>query len=196
VLQRTVLPDGRTVRTRCFQHEPTQLPRPLAVKDVSKRLLVDIAQPEVAAIVDDACTPHPHLHECTGLRTLGDIEGRFACLDIDRLSTIAVHPRPRRVSEGGRRVQPLVGRRFVAYNRPMTKATRAVLAEALKLEAEARAELAAEILASLDGPNDPDAEGAWALEIGRRVTAIEQGTARLEPWDDVKRRIEQGLRRR
>ena len=75
----------------------------------------------------------------------------------------------------------------------MTRAAQAVLAEALKLEVDARAELAAELLASLDGPDDPGAEAAWAQEIERRVAAIEQGSARLEPWDDVKRRIERGL---
>jgi putative addiction module component (TIGR02574 family) len=78
----------------------------------------------------------------------------------------------------------------------MTRAAQAVLAEALKLEVDARAELAAELLASLDGPDDPGAEAAWAHEIERRVAAIEQGTAQLEAWDDVKRRIERGLNRR
>lgn len=78
----------------------------------------------------------------------------------------------------------------------MTRVAQAVLAEALKLEVDARAELAAELLASLDGPGDPDAGTTWAQEIVRRVAAIEQGTAQLEPWDDVKRRIEQSLGRR
>ena len=72
----------------------------------------------------------------------------------------------------------------------MTKAAKAVLADALRLDLDARAELAAELLASLDGPADPDAEAAWAVEIERRVAAIEAGTVKLEPWEDVKRRIE------
>ena len=72
----------------------------------------------------------------------------------------------------------------------MTKATEAVLANALRLRPDERAELAAELLASLDGPADPDAEAAWALEIKRRVQGIEEGTIELEPWQDVKRRIE------
>lgn len=73
---------------------------------------------------------------------------------------------------------------------PMTKSTKAVLAEALRLDPDSRAELAAELLASLDGPADPDAEAAWTAEIERRVAAIEAGTAKLEPWEDVRRRIE------
>jgi putative addiction module component (TIGR02574 family) len=72
----------------------------------------------------------------------------------------------------------------------MTKAADAVLADALRLEPDARAEIAAELLASLDGPQDPDAEAAWAQEIEGRVAAIEAGTVTLEPWDEVKRRIE------
>lgn len=75
----------------------------------------------------------------------------------------------------------------------MTKAAQAVLADALRLDADARAELAAEILASLDGPADPDAEAAWAAEIQRRVAAIVSGTAQLEPWEEVKRRIEKDI---
>jgi putative addiction module component (TIGR02574 family) len=71
----------------------------------------------------------------------------------------------------------------------MTKAAEAVLADALRLDLEARAAVAAELLASLDGPADPDAETAWAVEIERRVAAIEAGTVKLEPWEDVKRRI-------
>ena len=75
----------------------------------------------------------------------------------------------------------------------MTKAAEAVLADALKLDVEARAELAAELLASLDGPADPDAEAAWEVEIARRVAAIEAGTVKLEPWQNVKRRIEKEI---
>ncbi|HEX9698716.1 MAG TPA: addiction module protein [Acidobacteriota bacterium] len=75
----------------------------------------------------------------------------------------------------------------------MMKATEAVLADALRLDLKARAEIAAELLASLDGPADPDAEGAWAAEIERRVKALEAGTEELESWDEVKRRIEKDI---
>lgn len=78
----------------------------------------------------------------------------------------------------------------------MTKATEAVLADALRLDPKSRAELATELLASLDGPGDPDAEAAWAAEIERRVAAIEAGTAKLEPWERVRRRIENEILKR
>jgi putative addiction module component (TIGR02574 family) len=77
----------------------------------------------------------------------------------------------------------------------MPKTASDVLADALRLEPDSRAEVAAELLASLDGPSDPDAEAAWDAEISRRITAIESGDARLEPWAEVKRRIERDLAR-
>ena len=75
----------------------------------------------------------------------------------------------------------------------MTKAAEAVLANALRLDVKSRAGLATELLASLEGPADPDAEAAWAAEIQRRVAALEAGTAELESWDDVRRRIENDM---
>jgi putative addiction module component (TIGR02574 family) len=75
----------------------------------------------------------------------------------------------------------------------MSKAAQSVFADALRLEPETRAELAAELLDSLDGPADPDAEAAWDVEIERRIGAIESGTVKLEPWETVKRRIEKEI---
>ena len=75
----------------------------------------------------------------------------------------------------------------------MSKAVHTVLTDALRLEPDARAEIAAELLASLDGPADPDAEAAWDAEIDRRIEAIDAGVTRLEPWADVKRRIERDI---
>jgi putative addiction module component (TIGR02574 family) len=78
----------------------------------------------------------------------------------------------------------------------MTKATESVLTDALRLDAKARAELAAELLASLDGPADPDAATAWDKEIQRRVNALEAGTEKLESWESAKRRIAKDILRR
>lgn len=75
----------------------------------------------------------------------------------------------------------------------MTKPTEAVLADALRLDPESRAQIAAELLASLDGPSDPDAESAWQVEIERRVADLKAGKVKLESWDQVKRRIEKPI---
>lgn len=34
---------------------------------------------------------------------------------------------------------------------------------------------------------------AWALEIDRRVAALDAGTVRIESWEDAKRRIEREI---
>jgi putative addiction module component (TIGR02574 family) len=75
----------------------------------------------------------------------------------------------------------------------MTKPMTSVLADALRLDDNARAELAAELLASLDGPADPNAGQAWDEEIERRIAAIEAGHIALEPWDEIRRRIERDV---
>ena len=75
----------------------------------------------------------------------------------------------------------------------MVKPITSVLADALRLDDNARAELAAELLASLDGPADPDASQAWDKEIERRIAAIEAGHMALEPWDEIRRRIERDV---
>ena len=75
----------------------------------------------------------------------------------------------------------------------MTKAAEALLADALQLDVKARADLAAELLASLDGPADPDAEQAWAAEIEQRTKGLDAGTESLESWDEAKRRIERDI---
>ena len=67
----------------------------------------------------------------------------------------------------------------------MTKAAETVLADALRLDPKGRAELARELLASLDDPADTDAASAWADEIRRRVAALDSGSAELESWDDA-----------
>ena len=75
----------------------------------------------------------------------------------------------------------------------MSNAALDVLADALRLEPESRADVAAELLASLDGPAEADAEAAWDAEIERRIAAIDAGTIPLEPWAEVKRRIERDV---
>jgi hypothetical protein len=75
----------------------------------------------------------------------------------------------------------------------MTKAAQALLADALRLDLKTRADLAAELLASLDGPADADAEQAWAAEIEHRAAGLEAGTEQVESWDETKRRIERDI---
>jgi putative addiction module component (TIGR02574 family) len=136
--------------------------------------------------VDRSCRLHAITHE-SGSRNVEPMTmaaaGPVALGNHLGPSKIPEHVLPPRC----RRAPP---RRKIAV---MTKGAQAVLADALRLDSAARAELAAELLASLDGPADSDAESAWDAEIDRRIEAIEAGTIRLEPWEQVKRRIEKNL---
>jgi putative addiction module component (TIGR02574 family) len=78
----------------------------------------------------------------------------------------------------------------------VTKAAKTVLAEALELNAAERAEVAAELIASLDGEPDEDVEAAWAAEVERRMVAIDAGRATLTPWPAVKHRIDSEILKR
>lgn len=51
--------------------------------------------------------------------------------------------------------------------------------EALNLSETDRAELAQQLVASLDGAREPGAEEAWDVEILRRLAEIDAGTANL-----------------
>ena len=64
-----------------------------------------------------------------------------------------------------------------------------VRSEALSLSEVERAELAYNLVASLDGPPDSDVERAWDLEIARRLSEIDAGTARLVDRVEFRRRI-------
>jgi len=75
----------------------------------------------------------------------------------------------------------------------VTKATEKLLKSALELELDQRAELAAELLASLDGAPDEDAEAAWAVEIERRAVRARSGEDPGLPWPEVRDRIKRSL---
>ena len=67
----------------------------------------------------------------------------------------------------------------------MSSEARRILQTALALPDIDRAEIAVGLLASLDGPPDPDAEEAWTAEITRRAESVLGGEAKLVDWEDV-----------
>jgi putative addiction module component (TIGR02574 family) len=74
-----------------------------------------------------------------------------------------------------------------------------LLREALALPLNERADVAAELLASLDdaaAERPSDVEAAWAAEIERRARRVMAGESKGIPWEDVRRRGEADLRRR
>jgi putative addiction module component (TIGR02574 family) len=70
----------------------------------------------------------------------------------------------------------------------------AILAQAMQLSREQRAEVARELIASLDEPAEPDVESAWLAEVERRLHAVDSGASATLPWEVVRERITARLR--
>ena len=83
------------------------------------------------------------------------------------------------------------------YNQQMTDRAQSLLREALTLPVAERADVAAELLASLNESEDPaDVRAAWAKEIERRARRVLAGESSGEPWSDVRDRVVNRLRQR
>ena len=80
----------------------------------------------------------------------------------------------------------------------MTSRAQELLREALTLPASERADVAAELLASLEDEetNPADIEAAWATEIEKRARRVLGGESSGIPWEEVRRRAEAEIRKR
>jgi len=65
----------------------------------------------------------------------------------------------------------------------------ALRSEILRLSESERAELAHDLMLSLDEPAEPDAADAWDKEILRRLGQVEAGTATLIDREEFRRRM-------
>lgn len=75
---------------------------------------------------------------------------------------------------------------------PMTSRAEELLRAVLALPVNDRADVAAELMASLDEPADTDrqaVEDAWAHEIERGARRVLAGESVGEPWSDVRARL-------
>ena len=61
------------------------------------------------------------------------------------------------------------------------------------LSPEDRARLAEELLASLEESPSAEVDAAWDVEIHRRITEVEAGTAELIPAEEVFAHVRQSL---
>ncbi|HEX9985286.1 MAG TPA: addiction module protein [Thermoanaerobaculia bacterium] len=68
----------------------------------------------------------------------------------------------------------------------MSRDLKTIFREAAELPESDRATLAALLLESLDPAPTPQVKAAWSREIGRRVSEIEDGSAELLDWEDVR----------
>ena len=64
-----------------------------------------------------------------------------------------------------------------------------LLHEAMELPPEVRAALADSLLDSLDSEVDADAEQSWQKEIESRLASLDDGSAQLISWNEVKARL-------
>ena len=71
-----------------------------------------------------------------------------------------------------------------------------VRTSAMHLPETQRAELACELIASLDGAAEPDAKELWDAEVLRRLNEIEGGSAALLSRGEFSDRVASRLRRR
>ena len=80
----------------------------------------------------------------------------------------------------------------------MTQRTQDLLREALALPVDERADVAAQLLASLDEEDvaTEDIEADWAVEIEKRARRVLSGQSDGIPWEDVRRRAEAELPKR
>jgi putative addiction module component (TIGR02574 family) len=68
--------------------------------------------------------------------------------------------------------------------------TETIRREALSLSVQERAELAEELLSSLDALSEPEVEQLWLREAARRADEMDQGLTQRVPADEVRRQAQ------
>jgi putative addiction module component (TIGR02574 family) len=74
----------------------------------------------------------------------------------------------------------------------MTQEAHELLQKALALPDKERAELAGNLISSLDATVDEDVDAAWQVEIARRLQDVHSGRVKTIPWEEVQQK---GLKR-
>ena|SRR5439155_3647539 len=72
------------------------------------------------------------------------------------------------------------------YNLYMTQEAHELLQKALALPENERAELAGNLISSLDTTVDPDVDAAWQQEVARRLVEVQSGKVKTVSWEDVR----------
>jgi putative addiction module component (TIGR02574 family) len=70
----------------------------------------------------------------------------------------------------------------------MTQEAHELLQKALTLPENERAELAGNLLSSLDATVDQDVDAAWQQEIARRANEVQSGKAVTISWEEVQQK--------
>jgi len=77
----------------------------------------------------------------------------------------------------------------------MGKSVAELYEEASELNESDRAQLAGLLLESVEHDPEQDVEQAWVEEIDRRLKSVDDGSATMIPWEEVKRRTHEKLAR-
>jgi putative addiction module component (TIGR02574 family) len=70
----------------------------------------------------------------------------------------------------------------------MTQETRDLLQKALALPENERAELAGNLMSSLDATVDEDVDAAWQQELVRRLHDVQSGKVETISWEEIQRK--------
>ena len=70
----------------------------------------------------------------------------------------------------------------------MTQEAHELLRRALALPENERAELAGNLISSLEATIDPDADAAWQVEVARRAQEVESGKVKTIPWEQIRQK--------
>jgi putative addiction module component (TIGR02574 family) len=70
----------------------------------------------------------------------------------------------------------------------MTQEARELLEKALALPDNERAELAGNLISSLDATVDPEVDAAWQVEVVRRLHEVQSGKAGTITWEEVQQK--------
>lgn len=110
------------------------------------------------------------------------------------LDGVKLRPRHHRHPHHRRTMRARARDGMMRYLQVMADPATQLLAEALRLPVQERARLAAELIASVDGEPDSDAEAAWTAEVERRAERALAGQSTGSDWNVVRERIEGSLR--
>jgi putative addiction module component (TIGR02574 family) len=70
----------------------------------------------------------------------------------------------------------------------MTQEAHELLRKALALPDKERAELAGNLISSLDATVDQDVDAAWQEEVARRLHDVQSGKVDTVPWEEVRQK--------
>ena len=70
----------------------------------------------------------------------------------------------------------------------MMQEARDLLQKALALPENERAELAGNLLSSLDTTVDQDVDAAWQQEVAHRLDEVQSGKVKTIPWEEVQQK--------